>query len=257
MKTSRKLSVIAFALIALATTVTFAIPIAYADNSQEPPTTIISNQSINNTVALSNSLPVPIVNTTIYNTAVKYSWHAGIGANALGMGYGNTSPVIFNTTNYKEIAYITDGNKECVPHYYWGMSYNSETNSYSDKTTTAWEEETGDHIFKVHYGHNAKYTVVGKLNKAMISGDIPTSYDQTNFIWDNNAKNYHIIKGTISYHGYISDIEVSVPPLGYKTTSVTLDGVTFSLRTGPWKCSIKVNKAGQSVSTLGFAFGVL
>ena len=107
----------------------------------------------------------------------------------------------------------------------------------------------------IMYGYPCQYVSVGQLDYGG-AGYFPTSYYEDNFLWSHQSGNGHTIKGTIEYQGACSDIEVSIPWIGWRSTSVTLNGVTFSLRTGPNKCSIRCEQFGISVGDAHFAFGV-
>lgn len=91
-----------------------------------------------------------------------------------------------------------------------------------------------------------------------INSNIYTTYDQSGNMWNHGGTSSKKIHGTIVYDGIAENIDVDIPWLGYKTSeSVTIKGVTFTLRCGPNKVSIK---ASSSVlcngNTTFFAFGV-
>lgn len=91
-----------------------------------------------------------------------------------------------------------------------------------------------------------------------INSNIYTTYDQSGNMWNHGGTSSKKIRGTIVYDGIAENIDVDIPWLGYKTSeSVTIKGVTFTLRCGPNKVSIK---ASSSVlcngNTTFFAFGV-
>lgn len=94
--------------------------------------------------------------------------------------------------------------------------------------------------------------------KSDINSNIYTTYDQSGNMWNHGGTSSKKIRGTIVYDGIAENIDVDIPWLGYKTSeSVTIKGVTFTLRCGPNKVSIK---ASSSVlcngNTTFFAFGV-
>lgn len=86
---------------------------------------------------------------------------------------------------------------------------------------------------------------------------MPTSYDETGFIWYHEGASKQIIVATIVYKNICYNIQVTIPGIGYKKTSVTIYNVTFYLRTGPSRCSIKVSKGDVLRSDVNFAFGVV
>ncbi len=88
------------------------------------------------------------------------------------------------------------------------------------------------------------------------SSYIPISYDQDGInIWNHNGGSKDTIIGTIVYKGWYYDFEVGIPWLGYSSTTVTaIDGVVFSIRTGPNKVSVKANQEVSLSKTSAFAF---
>lgn len=251
MKFTRKLTIAVVALIALATTATLAFPASSAENAREfSHASMVKTQ--NTVSALSSEVGMPTLNPIIFNTAVLYKWYAGENADQLSFGMPGYSHYFVNNTYFEELTFANEVDNICEPFNYIARSYNSETKQFSETYTIS--NDIGNRII---HGYPSNFIIKGKYNYAMAAqGNLPTSFDQTNYIWEHGAKNYRYVKATISYHGYVADIQVQVPPLGYKTESVILDGVTFSLRSGPWKCSIKVSQANQSNSTLRFAFGI-
>lgn len=260
MTKTRKRTVAVLALSALAVTTTLALPATVSAESVYEPTSIITMEQISNnsTYAYGNTLDKPILSTTAYNVAAKYTWYASNGANALAM-YMNYHPAlapdIFETTVFTDVSFPETGTKDCKAHYILGASYNTDTDEMSEKYDLSWEEVTGAGTSKVRYGIDAKYNIKYQINHAMAPTKFPTSYDQSYFEWKHSAKNYSTLKGTISYHGYVSDIEVVVPWIGTNEKSVTLDGVKFSFETGPWWGTIKANKS-VNTSEVGFGFAV-
>ena len=115
----------------------------------------------------------------------------------------------------------------------------------------------GDYIL-VRYGYESRYSAGGVFAYWVFSSEstVPTSYDKDYYIWKHNSSNGHTIKGTIQYKGQLADIEVKIPWIGYKTSSVEINGETFYLRTGPNKCSIKAASSNVHTHDLRFAFGV-
>ena len=195
-------------------------------------------------------------NRTQYNMVVFYDWAVGTGGDKVALGYNWQYYTNMGTPTYREYEF-TDyvGTNHCDPDYFLGKSYYSLTNTYSYDTASLENTEYVNGVANARYGYNAKYICVGKFNINIVTS-IPTSYDQTNFIWTHNAGRSDIIKATIEYNGEVADIEVTVPLLGYKTSSVTVGGQTFYLRTGPNKCSIKAANSGLNSAYLNFAFGV-
>jgi len=269
MKKPIKISIATFAcaaLAAVAVTSNHAVPmVASAESDPALTEQICAEQTMDYEIsAQANTLRSPIVSVNVYNAAVEYVWSVGSDADALAMytsANASLAPDIFkkdSLSQYRQVAFITNYDKECRPHYIIGAAYNTSTKEFSEKVDVSWEEITGPNTTTIHYGRDAKYKYVGQLFTHYISReDVPTSYDKQYFIWSHGSSNGHIIKGTICYAGAISDIEVTIPWIGYKASSVTVNGVTFSIRTGPNKCSIRAEQSGVSGADLRFGFGVL
>ena len=81
-----------------------------------------------------------------------------------------------------------------------------------------------------------------------------TSWDQTGFVWNHGAAMGTVLKGTFRYGNLFEDIEVKVPLLGTKTTTVTISGVKFQFRAGPNKCSVRTT--GKDITGVDFAYGI-
>ena len=101
------------------------------------------------------------------------------------------------------------------------------------------------------------FSVAAEEEPIIYIGEI-TGNDQSGNMWNHGGTSSKKIRGTIVYDGIAENIDVDIPWLGYKTSeSVTIKGVTFTLRCGPNKVSIK---ASSSVlcngNTTFFAFGV-
>ncbi|MGN0317664.1 MAG: trypsin-like serine peptidase [Lachnospira sp.] len=104
-------------------------------------------------------------------------------------------------------------------------------------------------------GISAKYAIKAKTATGAI---ISTSYDQSGNLWSHGGKTSQVIKGTIVHNGEAKNIEVSIPWIGYKSSSsVVVGGVTFQLRTGPNRVSIKASTALTCSSSTFFAFAVV
>ena len=255
----RKKTVATLALSALAVTTTLALPVTISAESTYEPVAIGSSEQIsNNTVARDFVyLNSPTVEHTVYNAAVLYTWEGDKNGDAMAMYssyHENMPPEIYKTTTYKDVASARIGSKDCLATYPMAASYDTQSKSSSGKTEMCCDQQIGENEYRVRYGYDSKVAITNILDCDQ-SAKVPTDYDKPDFIWSHNAKNYFYIKGTISYQGYVSNISVKVPPLGYASSSVKLNGVTFYLRTGPWKCSIKASKA-VNASDVTFAFGV-
>ena len=198
-------------------------------------------------------------NTTQYNTVVFYDWAVGTGGDKVALGYNWQYYTNMGTPTYREYAF-TDyvGTYHCDPDYFLGKSYYSLTNTYSFDTTSFERTEVINGVQNARYGYDAQYKCVGRFNflSVNVGSTIPTSYDQTHYIWNHNSNKDHTIKATIAYNGEYADIEVDIPWIAYSTKSVTVGGQTFYLRTGPNKYSIKAANSGPNPAYLEFAFGI-
>ena len=203
--------------------------------------------------------PTVIWDNSQYNMIVRYDWRVGRGGDDIAMSqdwqhYYLIGDVIYRTNEFPEDI----GTNHCDPDYFLGKSYNSSSNTYSSSYTSLEHDvDMGDYVL-VRYGYDSRYTAVGRFAYWVFgpNSKIPTSYDQDYYIWKHNSSSGHTIKGTIQYKGQLADIEVSIPWIGYKTSSVIVNGETFYLRTGPNKCSIKAASSNLNVSDLNFAFGI-
>ncbi len=207
-------------------------------------------------------------NVSLYNTAVVYKWSTNGYGTELALSPTNASGTyhLMGSTTYNDIAFPQFTNsQECEPTFKYGKNYNSSTGSYSDYTTIAWEHEVWEindageeelQYVQVKYAHECNRIVAGKFEPVHYVGTaVPTDYDQNAFVWTHGLKTGKTIYGTVSYNGEINDIEVTVPWIGYKTTEVKLGGVTFSLRSGPSKVSIKASSA-VSIDMFNFAYAI-
>ena len=201
--------------------------------------------------------PTVIWDNSQYNMIVRYDWRVGRGGDDLYKSsnwqyYLSVGDVLHRTYEFpdRETAY-------CAPDYFIYKSYSTPTDTFSDTTSLEHEIDMGTYV-KVVYGYDCRYTAVGVFPywKYSQENSIATSYDQTDHIWDHNSSNGHYIKATIEYQGVLSDIEVKIPWIGYRTSQVTINGVTFYLRTGPNRCSIKAGQSNVPANQVKFMFGI-
>lgn len=218
-----------------------------------------SDNSSPNVKAVSATAPErPDVTMTYYNTMVAYKWDAGYNGDQLAMYRYQYN--LIGSDSYFEYAVAKDtyGSTECDPRYYAAKSYNNSTGLYSSETSLEHGVDMGDYT-QVRYGYDCKIAATGEFPTAHYptGTTVPTEYDKSYFIASHNADWRDYIKGTICYQGiYLSDIQVRVPLLGYETASVTLNGVTFTLRTGPNKVSIKASHNGINMGDFTFMYGI-
>lgn len=203
----------------------------------------------------------PNLNHTSYNTMVTYRWTVGYGADKVDLSRNLSYWTAEYDMEYFDLespgVYGT-GEKYLQANFYYAKSYNSVTNLYSEKLTSVEHTVIIDGVNHVRYGYDSLYAAVAGLPKASLSTAItvPTSFNQDNFVWYHNAKTAKTIKATIAYNNVVRNTEVTIPLLGYNSTYVIVNGVKFTLRTGPKKCSLIADQSGIPAYQIRFAFGI-
>ena len=175
------------------------------------------------------------------------------------------------------VCYVT------APNYDQTLRFSSNTIFYPQSTNSVWI--TGKHMVYLPLDSNGwpyyknaaafvgdaqqtgpscltiAYDVTGAFAKPVTranAGYIPTEFDQTapiyNNVWEHNGSRGNIIIGTIVYQGNCWDFNLTIPLLGTKSTAAVLDGVTFTVRTGPNKVSVKASETVPITSINAFAF---
>ena len=200
----------------------------------------------------------PSLNTVKYNTAVAFTFIVGTGGDSLQFSRNNMNWSTINSAIHTiyQFPNIWDHDNRCELDDHLYRSYNSHSGLYSNTKTV---ETAGNNSSRL-YGEYCKLNVINGIDMSKIPYDesriFPTEFDQTYYVWTHNSWWPKKIKGTIEYNNQISDIEVDIPILGTLSSSVTLDGVTFSLRAGPYRCSVKVDTPNISATDTQFMFGV-
>jgi V8-like Glu-specific endopeptidase len=143
--------------------------------------------------------------------------------------------------------------------------YTSTTTSANVSTTYNYFKnfDTNRNIYSEIYQFNtyftlqartAQYSIVNKTDNGDI---IDMVFDQEDNIWYHYGSTNQIIKGTIAYNGYARNIEVTIPKSGTTLSGeVMINGITFQLRTGKNRVSIKASQNLVSSTDIIFAFGV-
>lgn len=195
-----------------------------------------------------------------YYTAVAFRWTAGENGTEIAISGNNQDYIRMGTRTFNEYAFtelFRANDTECRPQYWYAKSYNPSI-GYSSATTAIYDtyddegNKTGNDVVR-----NCIYPVANGMVLTNTTIDVPTKFDQNEFIWDHKAGNGDVIKGTVKIDDkYISNIEVTIPWIAYRTSSVTLNGITIYLRTGPNRCSIRVDSAGVTATRLVFSFGI-
>ena len=194
--------------------------------------------------------------------AIAYHWSVPNGYRIALNDYTgyvtNTSWDIMSSNHYTEVSYPnyirTDSNFLCLPIYTYGACSDPSSSYLTSYKTTIHPDKI---MFKdgeregEFEGYACRLQYLYKYDNSSDS-TIPTKYNQANNYWSHWGGD--IVVATVSYNGYAANIKVDVPFLGWKTTSVVLDGVTFTLRTGPQKCSIICDRTELSNKNFDFAF---
>ena len=185
-------------------------------------------------------------NTIFYNCVVKYIVSPKENEVIYVSSNGTSFTQSFSSST---IRYYATGSATTVGQleYNYFKVYNTSTQSFSSVYNIASLYSTDE--------RSATYTTVDKTTSGNV---IATSYDQSTNVWEHNGSSSQYIKGTIVYNGTARNIEFNIPILGYKySDDITIDGVTFTLRCGPNKVSIKASSSVTCNSYLTmFAFGV-
>lgn len=252
-KTSKRLFSLLLAC-TMAVSVLAMTVFASAEVAQDGTDANTGSRAVGTAINTTSSILAPNFTHRVYNTAVWYQWTPGTGGDQVAMTRDSLYYDIMGSY-YRDVAVVYEiGSRKCDPDYYAGKTYNSATNWYSSDTHSI--EYLDGNVMR--YGYDSQYPAVVRIPYWLYGPEtkVPTRYDQTNFVWTHNLGDGDEIKATIEYNGEVADLEVTIPWIGYSTDSVTLNGVTFYLRTGPSKCSIK---AGSDVSVVDirFAYGVI
>ena len=181
-----------------------------------------------------------------YNCVVKYIITPKENETIYVSSNGTSFPQSFSSNT---IRYYPTGSNTIVGQleYNYFKVYNASIQSYSSVYNIANLYSTDE--------RSANYATVGKTTYGNV---IYTSYDQTSNVWEHSGSSSQYVKGTIVYNGVARNIECNIPILGYKySEDVTINGVTFTLRCGPNKVSIKASSPIMCNNYLTmFAFGV-
>ena len=149
------------------------------------------------------------------------------------------------TGNQQEFYSSTTSSKKVDFDYKYYKTFDPDTGLYSGVKIL--------HNY-TDYGLSTEYKIVSRNDNGDI---ISTSYDQADNLWQHGGNKGKTIKGTIVFNNQARNLEVKIPLLGYKTSSeITIDGVTFQLRAGPKKVSIKASQTLTCSQNVFFAFAV-
>ena len=171
-------------------------------------------------------------NSEQLNCLVRVIWDMPCGASQLELS--SNGSLFTRSLTARTYDYYASGTSsaEMQLSYPYARAYYSGSNSYSAILSVKEKYTVAE--------RSAKYSIKNKTNSGAI---ISTSYDQSGNLWVHNGSTGQTIKGTIAYNGEAKNIEVSIPLIGYKySSSIVVGGVTFQLRCGPSKVSIKASK---------------
>ena len=141
------------------------------------------------------------------------------------------------------------GSVSFFPHCYVCRAYCSSCGQYS-----SYNDVLRDHMSGQDLGYSTPDGIVGKTNIYTV---IPTSFDQSQNTWEHGAAPTNYILFSIAYNGEIVDGEIEIPHIFTRSVSVTLGGVTFTVRSGPNQVSVKASElVGCNDYNTMFAFRV-
>ncbi len=223
----------------------------------EKPTCIVHTETQYGENDIKADRNVILNNTDVYNMIVRYDWYVGEGGANLALGgndFGGSVGYSHFGEQFSDYGFPEIGDRYCEPNYLYGKSHIN--GSYSDSTYLQWTHFYNEKQGSVLYGFDCKYTLVNWLNPAALTtSDFPTEFDQSLNLWEHGGGK--TIKATIIYKSQMfHDIEVGIPWVGWKKTTVTMGGVNFTLRAGPKKCSLIVDQSGIKQVDIRFFFGV-
>ena len=100
---------------------------------------------------------------------------------------------------------------------------------------------------------NCQYIV----KDAKTSGIIPTQYDQNGNLWDHGLGSNKKLTFSLAYEGEFASGYLVIPSLFTRSISIELGGVTFGVRVGPNRVSVKASTpvSCNNYSTM-FAFSI-
>lgn len=222
------------------------------ENAITPRASISTSYSIN--------APSFIIDDTSYIFAVKYDWHAGSGGDRVaGSLYSSSNYSIRNDSSHlTEISFPDQGATTsatlCETWRTYYRTYNTSTDQYSSDYVSVEMDDGDAYVYGRHCQKAPKAMFTNKASATYYCDD----YDVTNYnVWSHGGGTNYIIIATVRYQDVCYNIKVKIPFLGYNTTSVTINNVKFSLRTGPNKCSLKCNSSTVYSSDVDFAFAVV
>ncbi len=146
-----------------------------------------------------------------------------------GIGYGETGRYI----------QAANSGKYCYPNEYFVRAYCAACGSYSAMDASWLNDRTYGYNTQCEYG----------CTYMMSKGTIATDYDQADNKFKHGGSTNSIIYFSIAYKGEAAgssadgiNSSLSVPWIGYSSAkSLTIKGVTFTVRAGPTYISIKAS----------------
>lgn len=224
---------------------TFATTINIENNEH-----VVNNDEIAQT---NNTIGNPGIDWIIYNTAVTYIWTAGEGADDLAMHisgdlYHKVGSTVFEITEFSDVGFNYQN-----PMFYRAKSYNSVSGTYSGFTSL----ECHEHPTMVTYWICSKIAPVAEYASWIFTSQyIPTTYDEQHFRWDHGGNLANTIAGTIEYDGVVVDFSQKITILR-PVVKIVISGVTFCIRVGTERVTMKVEQNGVYASSVRMSFGVI
>lgn len=154
----------------------------------------------------------------------------------MGRNNGSANEYVISDVGYNEVhKYIAlpSNQNRCNPEHYLVRSHCTSCGATSNVNPLMINE------YDKAYSAVCRYPVTEKK----ITGTIPTKIDQDGSIWEHNCPGGKTIHFSIAYNGAAVDGELTVPGwFQTRTFTTTLKGVTFTVRTGPYKISIMASQ---------------
>lgn len=196
-----------------------------------------------------HTLYAPTCKIVRFYYGVQYQWTAGLGADDMSVTDNNLTYRLIGGTYFQENSVVCGYSPSICPawHNDCAASYYSDTNEYSE-----YSYNTDFNNYK--HGQSIYST---KKYFDYPTASIPNKIDQKGFIWEHDGTSSYVIYATAAYNNEMTNIELSIPFIGLKSTTFSLGGQDFILRTGPKKVSVRaVSSSNIDINDFAFAFGI-
>lgn len=176
-----------------------------------------------------------------YNCFAAYSIkNVDLHASQLMLGRNNgpfdelVIPNVRSNQIFDYVVFPTSG-QECIPYLYLVSAYCTGCHTRSAANGIMWNEYNNAYKGRARFG----------CHGAQTSGKITTSYDQDGSIWSHGGSTGDRIYFSVAYNGVAAGdgatASVKIPWIGTRETSITVNGVEFSVLTGPNKVTVKAS----------------